>query len=113
MAMLSTFLSILLSSEGVVRQGSCPVPPGWGDNLFNQVGTRRAKETYYLMTLHLKPAIGGGTCMGSGENKPQPKLSLELNQEKQPKKKGLWQKLIEVAERLIKEEEERKDPSYW
>ena len=49
--------------------------------------------------------------MGSDEDKPQLRMSLQLNQEKQPKKKGLWQKLIEVAERLIKEEEERKDPS--
>jgi len=51
--------------------------------------------------------------MESDDKKSKPKLSLQLNQEKQPKKKGLWQKLIEVAERLIKEEEERKDPSDW
>ena len=50
---------------------------------------------------------------GSDENKLQLRMSLELNQERQPKKKGLWQKLIEVAEKLIRKEEERKDPSDW
>ena len=51
--------------------------------------------------------------MGPDEKKPQLRMSLELNQEKPPKKKGLWQKLIEVAERFIRKEEERKDPSDW
>ncbi len=46
--------------------------------------------------------------------KPRPKMSLELDQEEPPKKKGLWQKLIEVAERLTREEEGRnRDPSDW
>ena len=31
--------------------------------------------------------------MGSDENKPQLRMSLELNQERQPKKKGLWQRV--------------------
>jgi hypothetical protein len=79
-----------------------------------RAGARRAKESLSPLTLHVKHCVAGEACtMESDDKKLKPKLSLELNQERQPKKKGLWQKLIEVAERLIKEEEERKDPSDW
>ena len=45
----------------------------------------------------------------------EPKLSLELGQEKPPKRKGLWQRVKEVAERLTRQEGEegRRDPSDW
>ena len=33
--------------------------------------------------------------MGSGENKPQLRMSLKLDQEKPPKKKWLWRKIKE------------------
>jgi len=50
--------------------------------------------------------------MNSDHKKPKPRLSLEPDQEP-PKRKELWQKLIEIAERLTREEEESRDPSDW
>jgi len=43
----------------------------------------------------------------------KPKLSLELDEERPPQKKSLWQKLIEVAEKLTREERETRDPNDW
>ncbi len=53
--------------------------------------------------------------MESDDKEPKPKVSLELDQEKPPKKKGLWQKLLDRIEELRKEEEEgeSRDPSDW
>ena len=55
--------------------------------------------------------------MESSEKKPRVRMSLELHQEKPPKKKkkGVWQKILEVlGEELRKgREEESRDPSDW
>jgi len=54
--------------------------------------------------------------MGSNEKKPRVKMSLELHQEKPPKKKGVWQKILEVLEEEVRkgrEEGESRDPSDW
>ena len=47
--------------------------------------------------------------MGSGENKPQLRMSLELDQEKQPKKKWLWRKIKE----FFTQGPEGPDSQYW
>jgi len=48
------------------------------------------------------------------EKKPKLKMSLELDQEKPPKRRTLWQKLLDRIEELRKEEVERnRDPSDW
>ena len=39
------------------------------------------------MTLHLKPAIGGGVCIVESDCELKPKLSLERDQENSVKKK--------------------------
>lgn len=54
--------------------------------------------------------------MESDEKKPRLKLSQELDQEKPPKRKSLWQKLLEVLEQELKrgrEEKESRAPSDW
>ncbi len=54
--------------------------------------------------------------MESDEKKPRLKMSLELDQEEPPKRKSLWQKLLEVLEQELKrgrEEGESRDPSDW
>jgi len=51
------------------------------------------RNANYLVILVV--AARGGTCMGSGENKPQLRMSLKLDQEKPPKKKWLWRKIKE------------------
>ena len=43
----------------------------------------------------------------------KPKLKRELDQGRPPKRKSLWQKLIEVAEKLTREERETRDPNDW
>ncbi len=40
-------------------------------------------------------SLGGGCLMKSNGKEPKPKMSLELDQEKPPKKKSLWQKIKE------------------
>ena len=48
---------------------------------------------------------------------PKPELRLELKLEKPPKKKkGVWQKILEVLEEEVRkgrEEGESRDPSDW
>jgi hypothetical protein len=52
--------------------------------------------------------------MESDHKEPKLKMSLEFDQEKPRKKKGLWRKLLDRIEELRKEEEERnRDPSDW
>jgi len=51
--------------------------------------------------------------MESESKEPELKMSLEPHQEKPLKKKSLWQKLIEVAEKLTRAEGETRDPSDW
>jgi len=54
--------------------------------------------------------------MESDDKEPKPKMSLELDQEKPPKKKGVWQRILEVLEeeaRKGREEGESRDPSDW
>jgi len=51
--------------------------------------------------------------MESDYKKLRPKLSLELDQEK-PRRKSLWQKILDRIEELRREEEGRsRDPSDW
>ena len=51
--------------------------------------------------------------MESEAKEPKLKRSLQPDQEKRPKRKSLWQKLIEVAEKLTREGRESRDPSDW
>ncbi len=50
------------------------------------------------------------------DKKPELRISLELDQEKpQKKRKGVWQRILEVLEEEVKKgmEEESRDPSDW
>jgi len=50
------------------------------------------------------------------DREPKPELRLELDQEKPRKKKGVWQKILEVLEEQVRkgrEEGESRDPSDW
>jgi len=52
--------------------------------------------------------------MKSDDEESRPKLNQGLDQEKPPKKKSLWQKLLDRIEELRKEEAKRnRDPSDW
>ena len=80
--------------QRVVGQGFCPVPPGWRDSLFNQVGDHGGKESPITFDLTPKPAMRGAVCIVESDCELRPKLSLEPDQEKPPeKKKSLWQKI--------------------
>ncbi len=53
--------------------------------------------------------------MESSEKKPRVRMSLELHQEKPPKKKGVWQRILEALEEELRKgrEDESRDPSDW
>ena len=51
--------------------------------------------------------------MESDDKEPKPKMSLELDQEKPPKKKGVWQRILEVLEEEVRRERDTRDPSDW
>jgi len=57
--------------------------------------------------------------MESDDRKPKPELRLELKlirpPKKEKKKKGVWQRILEVLEEEVKKgrEEESRDPSDW